>query len=110
MKLPNAERAIIDPRKIRDYLLSSEHSVGRFKARVFARLGFSSETWQEFRAQLETIARHGEAEVSDRTDYGQKYIVRGTVGRMEGRAEVLTVWIVLEGEDVPRFVTAYPER
>jgi hypothetical protein len=29
---------------------------------------------------------------------------------MAGSVKVLTVWIVLDGEDVPRFVTAYPER
>ena len=36
MRLPNAELAIIDPKKIRDYLLSSVHPVGRFKAHFFA--------------------------------------------------------------------------
>ena len=76
---------------------------------IFARLGFSRGTWQEFRAQLEAIALHGEAEESARTDHGQKYIVRGTVRHTAGRADVLTVWIILDGEDAPRFVTAYPE-
>lgn len=50
------------------------------------------------------------AEVAERTDYGQKYIVRGTiVGTAARNAKVLTAWIVLHGEEVPRFVTAYPE-
>lgn len=34
-KLPNAERAILDIRKIADYCLSPEHPRGRHKARVF---------------------------------------------------------------------------
>jgi hypothetical protein len=110
VRLPNAEKAIIDPRKIRDYLLSSVHPVGRFKSHFFGRLGFSGETWHEFRRQLEGIALHEDAEISGRTDYGQKYIVRGTIAGMAGSVKVLTVWIVLDGEDVPRFVTAYPER
>lgn len=111
MKLPNAERAIIDPRKIRDHLLSSAHPVGRFKAQFFVRFGFAAETWQLLHVQLERVAVEGEAEVSERTDYGQKYIVRGTIVGMAGReAKTLTVWIVLDGEDMPRFVTAYPER
>jgi hypothetical protein len=111
VRLPNGERAIIDPRKIREYLLSSAHPVGRFKAHFFMRLGFASETWNILDTQLKRVALEGKAEVSERTDYGQKYIVRGTIIGMAGRrAKVLTVWVVLDGEEVPRFVTAYPER
>jgi len=40
VKLPNADRVRIDERKVRGYLLSPSHPVGRFKARVFAALGF----------------------------------------------------------------------
>ena len=110
MRLPNADQAIIDPRKVRDYLLSSEHPLGRYKAHFFTRLGFAREEWQGLRDQLQSIALQEEAEVAERTDYGQKYIVRGTIVGAAGRkAKVLTAWIVLNGEDAPRFVTAYPE-
>ena len=34
MRLPGAQRAIIDAAKVRDYLLSPEHPVGRAKARL----------------------------------------------------------------------------
>ena len=36
MNLPNADRAVIDARKVRSYLLSRSHPIGRFKA-AFAR-------------------------------------------------------------------------
>jgi hypothetical protein len=36
MKLPNGDRALIEPEKVRDYLLSTTHPVGRFKAAYFA--------------------------------------------------------------------------
>ena len=39
MKLPSADRVQIDDRKIREYLLSRTHAVGRFKARFFAAVG-----------------------------------------------------------------------
>ena len=43
------------------------------------------------------------------SDYGQKYLVRGILeGPSERSAEVVTVWIILSGEVVPRFVTAFP--
>lgn len=84
--------------------------MGRFKAHFFTRLGFASERWQDLRDQLHRIALQEEAEVSERTDYGQKYLVRGTiVGKAGRRAKVLTAWIVLYEEEYPRFVTAYPE-
>jgi hypothetical protein len=34
--LPNSERAIVDEAKVRDYLLSPSHPVGRFKAAFFS--------------------------------------------------------------------------
>jgi len=110
VRLPNADLAIIDARKVRDYLLSSEHPVGRFKAHFFMRIGFASERWQDLRAQLQSVSLREEAEVAERTDHGQKYVVRGTIiGTAGRRAKVSTVWIVLHEEEVPRFVTAYPE-
>ena len=45
MRIPGAERAIIDAAKIRDYLLSSEHRVGSAKARFFTQLGFDHQNW-----------------------------------------------------------------
>jgi len=53
MTLPNADRAVIDPAKIRDYLLAAAHPVGRFKARFFVSLatlqinesGFKTTFW-----------------------------------------------------------------
>ena len=42
MKLPNASGAIIEPAKLRDYLLSPAHPVGRFKAPFFVALGYST--------------------------------------------------------------------
>jgi hypothetical protein len=39
MRIPGAERAVLDDAKVRDYLLSAEHRVGSAKARFFAQLG-----------------------------------------------------------------------
>lgn len=109
MKLPSAERAIIEPAKVRDYLLSLEHPVGRAKARFFGALAFTRDAWPELQDALALLARTGEAELGLPTSFGQKYVVRGTIQGPTGRAAaVVTVWTVLVGEDVPRLVTAYP--
>jgi hypothetical protein len=35
MLIPNAENAVVDIRKIRDYCLNPEHDDGKHKARIF---------------------------------------------------------------------------
>ncbi len=109
MRLPNAERAVVDPAKVRDYLLSPDHPDGSSKGRFFAALGFTRAGWPLLRDALLALARGGEAEAAGAGVFGQKYVVRGIVTGPTGRtAAVVTVWIVLRGDDVPRLVTAYP--
>ena len=109
MKLPASEKLLIEPAKVRDYLLSREHPVGRFKAVFFESLGYSAETWQALEAHLRALAVAGEATLGEQTKYGQKYEVRGTLTGSSGReVSVVTIWIVRWGEDAPRFVTAFP--
>jgi len=43
MKIPGAERAVLDDAKISDYLLSRDHRVGSAKARFFEQLGFNQQ-------------------------------------------------------------------
>ncbi len=110
MLLPHAEEAIIDPRKLRDYVLSFQHPIGRFKAYFFAGLGFSVENWESLDSEIRRLALKCDAETAELSAYGQKYLVRGrVVGPEERNAEVVTVWIVRLGERPPRFVTVYPE-
>ncbi len=97
------------PRKVRDYLLSPEHPVGWTKARFFGALGFTRSAWPVLRMTLLDLAVTGEAVTGPTTPHGQKYEVRGTIHGPLGReAQIVTIWIVLSGEDFPRLVTAYP--
>jgi hypothetical protein len=107
--LPNAEQAIVSPEKVRDYLLSSDHRIDRSEARFFGALGFTQDAWPRLRDALLALALEGTAEPGGTTIFGQKYTVRGIVQGPAGRsAMVVSAWIVLLGDDVPRFVTAYP--
>lgn len=109
MKLPAGERAVIEPAKIRDYLLSSSHPVGRFKAPFFASLGYTTTNWRRLAEDLRDLPVSGDAELGRDSPYGQKYEIRGTLKGPSGKsAEVFTVWIILFGGDVPQFVTAFP--
>jgi len=109
VKLPAAHQAIIESAKVRDYLLSSEHPIGRAKARFFRALGFTHGQWSQLHDALLALARTGDAVPGKRNAFGQKYVVRGILTGPSGRsANIVTVWIVLESEAAPRFVTAYP--
>jgi hypothetical protein len=44
-RVPNADQAIIDPRKITDYLLSQTHPDGAPKAAFFESFGFTLIDW-----------------------------------------------------------------
>ena len=109
MKLPNAGRATIDPTKLRDYLLSSAHPVGRFKVQFFETLGYAQDDWPRLEADLRAQHLSQDAQPATGSQYGQKYEIRAILTGVAGRsAEVVSVWIILVGEDTPRFVTAYP--
>jgi hypothetical protein len=108
MKLPNAGLALIPAEKLRDYLLSSTHPVGRFKAVFFRSLGYTSGHWQSLEADIRSLLEN-DVEFGEQTDFGQKFEVKGRIIGPAGKtASIVTVWIVLKGENVPRFVTAFP--
>jgi len=82
--------------------------VGRFKARVFAALGFDGSRVQAFVSELRRIAAGGEvAEVED-TAFGRKYTVPGDLRGPAGSAQVLTVWIQEAGQAEIGLVTVRP--
>ena len=109
MGLPNADRAVVEDAKVRDYLLSPTHPVGRFKSVFFVSLGFSADQWSLLRDALRELARTGIAAPGQPSPFGLKFeihaILRGPSGR---QADVVTVWMVSNGEVFPHFITAHP--
>ena len=109
MTLPNADRTVVEDAKVRDYLLSPTHPVGRFKSVFFIALGFSSDQWLLLRDALLDLARTGDAAPGQPGPFGLKFEIRATLTGPSGRqGSVMTVWMVSYGQDFPHFVTAYP--
>ncbi len=109
MSLPGGGRLVLDRAKTRDYLLSRTHPIGRFKANFFRSLGYSVLAPERLESDLQRLVGGAQALLKEENAYGRKYEVRGTLRGPSGKqAEVVTVWIILAGEDVPRLVTAYP--
>ncbi|MDP2931434.1 MAG: hypothetical protein Q8O05_02905 [Chloroflexota bacterium] len=108
-KLPNAENAIIDAEKLQDYVLSSSHPIGRFKAAFFRQMGYSAGDWQMFELHLRQQILTREVIKVEETHHGQKFVIEGPMTGPAGKTmQIVTVWVILKGAGIPRFVTAYP--
>ena len=106
MKLPNAEQAIVDIAKLRDYSLNATHEEGKHKARVFAaalELDATDADW--LRAELlDAVARY-DCEMGRTTPHGQRYILDFPLTNGTRQARVRSVWNVRPRENAPRLVT-----
>ncbi|HKX44755.1 MAG TPA: hypothetical protein VJO99_26590 [Burkholderiaceae bacterium] len=108
--LPNADRAVIEASKVRDYLLSPVHPVGRFKSVVFTAFGYSQEGWERLRDDLLVHARDNTAALVQTSEYGQKFEVSGMLTGPSGRSgRFVSIWILSAPDQAPKLVTAYPE-
>jgi hypothetical protein len=105
----HAEAAIVDLRKINDYLLSLTHPEGRSKARFFISHGFTTGEPELLVAALLRHAREGKVRLSRRNVFGNIHTVRGSLLTPDGRGPIVeSVWIIEFGTEFPRLITAYP--
>lgn len=95
MMLPNAERVVVDIRKLRDYCLDPLHDAGQHKVRLFATtLGMTADDAEALRALLlEAVTTH-EAHLGRRDTYGQRYTVDCQVVWQDQRATIRSGWII----------------
>jgi hypothetical protein len=108
VKLPFADQAVVSDAKIREYLLNEAHPTGRDKAAFFATLGFRRDQTAVFRRALLQLASGIEVE-EVASGYGRKFVGTGEVrGLLGKRADILTVWMLRDGQPPPMLVTAYP--
>lgn len=108
MPLPNADRAVVDLRKLADYCLSPAHPVGRHKAAVFrAALGLTADDADALRNLLLAGAQAADAVPGRADEYGQRYETDIPVVTPVGSATVRAAWMVRVGEDFPRLTTCY---
>lgn len=108
MKLPNADRAVVDLVKLQDYCLSPIHARGRHKARVFAAmLGLTAADADVLRAALLAAVQIEETLPGEQDAYGARYVVDFLMRGPPGQAIVRSSWIVRAGEDLPRLTSCY---
>lgn len=111
MRVSSQQKVIIPKSKLTDYLLSETHPVGKWKSRFFQSLGYDSRAVDALDASLREILRLGAASEAVEGKHGIKYLIDGTITGPGGlSAAIRTIWIVEKGDNVLRFVTAYPRR
>ena len=77
MKLPNAHLAIVDQRKVVEYLLNRAHPRNSRKCRFFEDLGFSVDTVEPLVPALLLVATTGGVVAFETSPHGEKYVVDG---------------------------------
>jgi hypothetical protein len=120
MKLPNAENAVVDIAKLRDYSLNPNHPEGKHKARVFQRkVGIRRDHAERLRQVILEAILTKDAIEQKSTVYGRRYIVDVRVSTIEGegvlltegvlqsRALVRTAWMIRNDENFPRLTSCY---
>jgi hypothetical protein len=109
MLIPNAENAVVDIRKLRDYCLNPEHDDGKHKARIFlSTLGMTADNAEELRQILLEVVQAHEARLGRQDEFGQRYRLDFTIEWQNRRATLRSGWIIEHDSGIPRLTTCYP--
>ena len=108
MKLPNADRAFVDVRKLRDYCLNPQSPKGRDKARAFRSvLGLERRSAEILKQALLKAAAENDCEVGKTDEYGQRFTVGFEMRTVQGVGWIQSGWIVHHDEGFPRLTTCF---
>jgi hypothetical protein len=109
MRIPNADKAIIAPEKLRHCLLNPAHRRGSAKARLLLACGYRADAWQMLEADLRTQHLTLDVAVTKDNSYGQRFEISGPLATPSGRRIVFqSVWQIDKGTELPRLITLYP--
>ena len=109
IKLPGVSRALVEQRRITDYLLNLAHEQGASKARFFLARGFSLAAWAAFGEALIAQGRNNQVTKVTPTDYGVRYQVDCHCPTPDGMNPCIrTVWEIAQPGQGPRLLTAHP--
>jgi hypothetical protein len=107
-RLPDADQAVLDIRKIESYCLDPSHPRGRHKARVFREaLGLERDDAAWLRDALLAAARSTEASAIGADAWGTHWRLDAASGRQNKKAMIRSIWIVRAGESRPTFITCW---
>ena len=106
MKLPASSE--IAPLKVTQYLLKlrDEDDKSLFLAQAGYTAAHAERLLQDLRSLLET-----DAEFVKKTDYGDKYQIRGILAGPNGHTlRVVSIWMIERATGKTKFITLYPDK
>jgi hypothetical protein len=108
VKIPEADRAVVDLQKLEGYCLNENHPRGKHKARVFrSALGLTKKDSEWLREQLFDAIQSLEAEEGRSDRFGQRFVLDFQLKTEKGKETIRSKWIIRREETFPRFVTCY---
>jgi hypothetical protein len=109
--LPYFQNAVIEQRKLLDYVLNPVHPVGGHKTRVFAAaLGFTQSNSDDLEAEIRRALATHPAHERPLKPWGREFTVDVLLSGPLGRAIVRTGWMLDNDSEVPRMTTAFVHR
>jgi len=122
-ELPNKSAAVVEDKKIIEYLLNENHPVGGSKAKFFLSKGYNVNDIRAFRKTLLYHANNNAVKSIKTTPYGTTYIIEGYIthygypgypSNLKNLKEkptvfnLRTIWSIGNNDFIPKLVTAYP--
>jgi hypothetical protein len=109
MLIPNAENAVVNIRKLRDYCLNPDHDEGKHKTRLFSSIiGMTAENGEELRQIILEVIKTNEVQLGRCDEFGQRYTLDFPLEWQNRNATIRTGWIIEPESDIPRLTTCYP--
>ena len=107
--LPNAGKAVINPKKLTSYALNPLPPVGGDKARVFESvLGYNQSNADQLIGKIQQGVLTNPAVLGKADQFGQRFTVDMSITGPNGNiAVVRTGWVFDPGSTAPRLATAY---
>ena len=90
-------------------MLSPDHPIDRFKARVFSSVGYRHDNWQRLRDDVLALASTIDAKPVHVNAFGVRWAGTGELRGPGGALlPVVSVWLIPSEGASPRLITAYP--
>src|SRR5262249_26359073 len=110
MKLPNGQNAIVEERKLTEYVLNMNHPAGMHHAVLFRDLlGITAADWTVLRDALLAAAQTEDVTLGQASPPGEKWEMRFSLTGPAGSKIVLAVWLIETGQTQPRLITCFVE-
>jgi hypothetical protein len=107
MLIPNAEKAVVDIRKLRGYCLNPEHDEGKHKARLFLSiLGMTADNAEELRRILLEVVQSHEAQLGRQDEFGQRHTIDFKIEWQNRSATLRSGWIIEYDSEINNLLSA----